>query len=238
VQLYRYFVSQPSEFCRHNPLCCFSTSVYCYKRIFRYRLNPETSGYTLAYGTFCKEGLCFMFCQIEYEFFCMSSPSPPLTFFPILLYFLSCYFFLFSTIISIPISVHLFCFFHFLRFPAGAGNFSLRHRVQTSSVIHSASYPMGTGGSYPRGCAKLTNHLHIVLRLRMLGAIPPLPQYVFMAWYLVTHSDNFTFTSFLLFPLQIFISLLVSLRLFSVTFGFSFLLSSLPLCWTTDTCVQ
>jgi hypothetical protein len=29
MQLYRYFVSQSSEFCRHNPLCCFSTSVYC-----------------------------------------------------------------------------------------------------------------------------------------------------------------------------------------------------------------
>jgi hypothetical protein len=29
VQLYRYFVSQSSEFCRHNSLCCFSTSVYC-----------------------------------------------------------------------------------------------------------------------------------------------------------------------------------------------------------------
>jgi len=29
VQLYRYFVSQSSEFCRHNPLCWFSTSVCC-----------------------------------------------------------------------------------------------------------------------------------------------------------------------------------------------------------------
>jgi hypothetical protein len=28
MQLSRYFVSQSSEFCRHNPLCCFSTSVY------------------------------------------------------------------------------------------------------------------------------------------------------------------------------------------------------------------
>jgi hypothetical protein len=28
VQLCRYFVSQCSEFCSHNPLCCFSTSVY------------------------------------------------------------------------------------------------------------------------------------------------------------------------------------------------------------------
>jgi hypothetical protein len=30
VQLYRYFVSQSSEFWRHNPLYCFSTSVYYY----------------------------------------------------------------------------------------------------------------------------------------------------------------------------------------------------------------
>jgi len=45
--LYRYFVSQSSEFCRHNPLCCFSTSVYCCRRIFRYRLSPKTFGYTL-----------------------------------------------------------------------------------------------------------------------------------------------------------------------------------------------
>jgi len=32
---------------------------------------------------------------------------------------------------------------------------------------------------------KLTTHLLIVPRLRMRGAIPPLPQYVFMAWCLV-----------------------------------------------------
>jgi hypothetical protein len=36
VQLCRYSVSQPSEFCRHNPLCCFSTSNTKGKRIFRY----------------------------------------------------------------------------------------------------------------------------------------------------------------------------------------------------------
>jgi hypothetical protein len=28
----------------------------------------------------------------------------------------------------------------------------------------------------------------------MRGAVPPLPQYVFMVWYLVKHRDNFTFT--------------------------------------------
>jgi len=44
MQLYRYFVSQSSELCRHSPLCCFSTSVYC--SLFRYRLSPETFGYT------------------------------------------------------------------------------------------------------------------------------------------------------------------------------------------------
>jgi hypothetical protein len=37
------------------------------------------------------------------------------------------------------------------RFPAGAGNFSLHHRVQTGSVAHPASYPMGTKGSFPGG---------------------------------------------------------------------------------------
>jgi hypothetical protein len=47
VQLYRYFVSQSSEFCRHNPLCCFPTSDTEGKRVFRYRLSPGTFGYTL-----------------------------------------------------------------------------------------------------------------------------------------------------------------------------------------------
>jgi len=38
VQLYRYFVSQSSEFCRHSPLCCLSTIVYfCY--LFCYQLR-------------------------------------------------------------------------------------------------------------------------------------------------------------------------------------------------------
>jgi hypothetical protein len=32
-----------------------------------------------------------------------------------------------------------------VRLPAGAGNFSLHHRVQNGSGAHPASYPMGTG---------------------------------------------------------------------------------------------
>jgi hypothetical protein len=37
--------------------------------------------------------------------------------------------------------------------PAGAGNFSLHHRVQNVSGAHPASYPMGTRGSFPWGKA-------------------------------------------------------------------------------------
>jgi hypothetical protein len=40
-----------------------------------------------------------------------------------------------------------------VRFPAGAGNFSLHHSVQNGSKAHPASYPMGTRGSFPGGKA-------------------------------------------------------------------------------------
>jgi hypothetical protein len=35
-----------------------------------------------------------------------------------------------------------------VRFPAGAENFSLPYRVQTGSGAHLAPYPMGTGDSF------------------------------------------------------------------------------------------
>jgi hypothetical protein len=35
-----------------------------------------------------------------------------------------------------------------VRFPAGAGNFSLHHRVQNGSWAHPASYPMGARGFF------------------------------------------------------------------------------------------
>jgi hypothetical protein len=38
-------------------------------------------------------------------------------------------------------------------FPAGAGNFSLHHRVQNGSGAHPASYPMGIRGSFLVGKA-------------------------------------------------------------------------------------
>jgi hypothetical protein len=40
-----------------------------------------------------------------------------------------------------------------VQFPTGAGNFSLHHRVQNGSGAYPASYPMGTGGSFPGGKA-------------------------------------------------------------------------------------
>jgi hypothetical protein len=40
-----------------------------------------------------------------------------------------------------------------VRFPTWGGNFSLHHRVQNGSGAHPASYPVGTGGSFPGGKA-------------------------------------------------------------------------------------
>jgi hypothetical protein len=43
-----------------------------------------------------------------------------------------------------------------VRFPEGAGNFSLNHRVQNGSGAHPASYPMSTKGFFPGGKAAET----------------------------------------------------------------------------------
>jgi hypothetical protein len=40
-----------------------------------------------------------------------------------------------------------------VRFPAGARNFSLHHRVQNGPEAHPDSYPMGNRGSFPGGKA-------------------------------------------------------------------------------------
>jgi hypothetical protein len=79
-----------------------------------------------------------------------------------------------------------------VRFPAGAVNFSLRHDIHIGSGVHSASYPMGARGSFlgAERPGREADHL-----LVSSGAIPPFPQYVFMARWLVKHRDNFTLPS-------------------------------------------
>jgi hypothetical protein len=84
-----------------------------------------------------------------------------------------------------------------VRSPAGAGNFSLHHRVQNGPGGPSSLLSNGYQGLFPWGQngreVKPTTHLHLVPRSRIRGAIPPLPQYAFMAWCLVKHWDNFAF---------------------------------------------
>jgi len=60
---------------------------------------------------------------------------------------------------------------------SGAGNFSLLHRVQTGSEARPASYPMGTGGSFPGGKAAGARGwpLTSCRGQRIRGAIPPSP---------------------------------------------------------------
>jgi hypothetical protein len=63
---------------------------------------------------------------------------------------------------------------------AGARDFSLFHNAQTGSGAHPASYVMDTGGKGGRD-VKLTTHLHLVPRLRMVELYLH-PPYIFMAW--------------------------------------------------------
>jgi hypothetical protein len=54
---------------------------------------------------------------------------------------------------------------------------------------------MGTAVFFPeikRLEFEVTTYLHVVPRSRMRGAIPTLQKYVFMAWRLVKHRENFT----------------------------------------------
>jgi hypothetical protein len=72
-----------------------------------------------------------------------------------------------------------------VRFPAGAGNFSLHHRVQNGSGPHPTSYPMGTRGSFlwVKAVGAWSWQLTTRRGQRISRAIPLLPQYSFMAWY-------------------------------------------------------
>jgi hypothetical protein len=82
-----------------------------------------------------------------------------------------------------------------VRFPAGAGNFSLHHRVQSGSGAHPASYPMGTRGSFPGGKAAGCEGDHSPpssAEVKNAWSYTSTSPYVFIAWCLVKHRD-FTF---------------------------------------------
>jgi hypothetical protein len=151
VKLYRYFVTQSSEFCRHNPLCCFSTSVFCCC-LFRYRLSPETFGYTfvwLSVFLLLLNIVCFsllslsLFAKLDKNYhhlrifncWTRSAIEP---------WWLSRY--------RAGLRAGRSGFLK-VRFPAEAGNLFLHHRVQNGSGAHPASYPMRTRGSFPGGKA-------------------------------------------------------------------------------------
>jgi hypothetical protein len=119
-----------------------------------------------------------------------------------------------------------------VRFPAGARNFSLHHRLQNGSGPPPLQPPTQcVTGALSVGESgwgvKLTTHLHLVPKSRMSGAIPPLPQLVFMMWCLVKHRDNFaciftftfTLTVFCLSPLS---CIAFSSSCFRSDYGFSF----------------
>ena len=72
------------------------------------------------------------------------------------------------------------------RNPGRGKTFSLLHDMQTGSEAHPASYSVGITRVLSQGLSrwgvKLTTHLHLVLRLRISGAIPLLPLHAFSAW--------------------------------------------------------
>jgi hypothetical protein len=83
-----------------------------------------------------------------------------------------------------------------VRFPAGAGNFSFRHRVHTGSrptqppirwvqdaLSLGVNRPGREADHSPASSAEVKECEELYLH----------PQYVFMAWCIVKHRDNFTF---------------------------------------------
>jgi hypothetical protein len=84
--------------------------------------------------------------------------------------------------------------------PEEAENFSVFHRVQTGSGVHTAFCPMVTAGFFPRVKRRETeNSSPSSAEVKNAWLYTSNPQYVFMAWCLVKHSENFTFSILMLF---------------------------------------
>jgi hypothetical protein len=78
--------------------------------------------------------------------------------------------------------------------------FSPHHRIQTGSGADPDSYPMGTGSPYfwDKAAGECRWPLPSSAEIKNAWSYTSTPQYVFMAWCLVKHRDNFTFTKKLL----------------------------------------
>jgi hypothetical protein len=90
----------------------------------------------------------------------------------------------------------------FIVFPAGVAILSPLHRVQTGSGTHPAFLSNGHRGQSGRS-VKPTIHLRLVPRWWMFEALPVLPRYIYMAWCIVQHRDNFACTFVVLIPFAI-----------------------------------
>jgi hypothetical protein len=72
-----------------------------------------------------------------------------------------------------------------VRLPAGAGNFSLHHRVQNGSGAHPASYPMGNKCSFSgvkRPGREADHSPPSSAEVNSAWTYTSTPQYTFMAW--------------------------------------------------------
>jgi hypothetical protein len=77
--------------------------------------------------------------------------------------------------------------------PVGVRNFSL-HCVQTGSLAHPASYPVGTGGYIPEVKLPGREADHSPLssdKVKNTLSYISTPPYAFTAWCLVNQRDNF-----------------------------------------------
>jgi hypothetical protein len=85
-----------------------------------------------------------------------------------------------------------------LRFPGGGGLGVFLFTAASRTVLGPTQPPIQwVSGALSFGVkrpGREADHSHLVPRSIMRGAILPLPQYVFMAWCLVKHRDNFIFT--------------------------------------------
>jgi hypothetical protein len=81
-----------------------------------------------------------------------------------------------------------------VRFPAGAWNFSLHHRVEIGSGAHPAFYSMGIRVSFPgvKRPGREPDHSHLVPRSKNAWRYTSTPQYAFMEWCSLKKSTGTT----------------------------------------------